>query len=209
MGKSLKKVTDALLEQRNKQNGYGSFRLLVVTDGQATDDDVLAAYLPDVLRRGIVLDVIGVAMKGDHDLATKVHSYRRADDDRALQTAISEVFAEMQDVDSQDAAANYELLDAFPDNAVQGVSDRIATRNDAPILSMRQRPAAKSRGPITVTSYGTNSGGGSFSLFKFFAGSSFVCFVVFVAVVSILFRIIKGSKKGGRKRRQRRRGRDD
>ena len=37
--------------------------------------------------------IIGVNMKSDHTLATKVHSYRRADDPSSLTKAFSDVFS--------------------------------------------------------------------------------------------------------------------
>ena len=153
-------------------------------------------------------DPVGEASKDA--LATQVHSYRRANDSSSLRSAITEVFAEVADADSLDAAEGYELLQAFPENAVQGVIDRVANRNDSPILSMRQRQAppvgsAPPRGPKSVTIYGDNSDSGFGGIFGFFAGSSFVCFAVFVIVVSVFFRIVKGANKGKRRRRRRKR----
>ena len=69
--------------------GYGTFRLLVVTDGEASDADLVDTYTPDVLARGIRVDVIGVAMDQDHTLATMVHTYRRANDAATLKQAIA------------------------------------------------------------------------------------------------------------------------
>lgn len=37
LGRFIKTGADRLLEERTKQYGYGSYRLLVVTDGEATD----------------------------------------------------------------------------------------------------------------------------------------------------------------------------
>lgn len=201
LGRYLKEATDVLLGQRQKQSGYGSFRLLVVTDGQATDGDVLDTFLPDVLRRGIVVDVIGVAMKSRHVLATKVHSYRSADDAFGLQTAITEVFAEMQDLDSADSVANYELLDAFPDNAVQGVIDLIAVRNDEPIgvIEVAKRRLADAKGqqqaPSGTVSYGDNNAPSKSTILKFLGGSGLVCFLAFIIAVTVFFKVVKILRK--------------
>jgi von Willebrand factor type A domain len=117
LGASIKTATDALLEARQRKV-YGNFRLLVVTDGEATDADLLANYLPDVLSRGITLDVIGVDMSADHSLAGRAHSYRRAGDAASLENALREVFAESsspQDfVDDQNN--NISLLEGLPDD---------------------------------------------------------------------------------------------
>lgn len=95
LGEYIKKGADRLLEARTKQHGYGSYRLLIVTDGAAGDPDLVDAYTPEVIARGITMDVIGVNMAGDHTLATKVHSYRRGNDPESLKQAIAEVFAEV------------------------------------------------------------------------------------------------------------------
>lgn len=193
LGRYLKAAADSLLTQRDAQNGYGSFRLLVVTDGQATDKDVLAAYLPDVLRRGIVMDVIGVAMDEEHDLANKVHTYRRADDQQALSEALTEVFAEVGSQGAADLAADFELLDALPDGAVQELIDAVAVRNDEPIGRVRVRTRDGDVVSETV-SYGNGSGGGLG--FGFFAGiSGLLCFAGLVIGVTVFFKIVRALKK--------------
>ncbi len=93
LGENLKIAADALLEARQRQV-YGDFRMLVVTDGEASDPELLADYLPDLLARGLTLDVIGVDMVGDHSLAKRSHSYRRAANAADFEKAIREVFAE-------------------------------------------------------------------------------------------------------------------
>ena len=95
LGAYLKKGTDALLQQRKKQHGFGSYRLLVVSDGQASDQGLVETYLPDVMSRGVTVDCIGVDMAEDLSLATKVHSYRRADNPEQLVKAVQAIFAEV------------------------------------------------------------------------------------------------------------------
>ncbi len=118
LGASIKTAADALLEARQRQV-YGNFRLLVVTDGEATDPDLLASYLPDILSRGITLDVIGVDMSADHSLAGRAHSYRRADDAASLENALREVFAESsssQDFVDDRNDSTHSLLAGLPDD---------------------------------------------------------------------------------------------
>ncbi|MBI4664368.1 MAG: VWA domain-containing protein [Verrucomicrobia bacterium] len=95
LGKYIKMGADRLLEERAKQFGYGTFRLLVVTDGEAQDQALVERYTPEVMARGITVDVIGVAMNQAHTLARRVHSYRAANDPTALKRALTEVFAEV------------------------------------------------------------------------------------------------------------------
>lgn len=113
LGAHIKLGADRLLQEREKQFGYGSYRLLIVTDGEAGDQDLVDRYTPDVMSRGITMDVIGVAMAGSHTLATRVHSYRRADDAASLKRAVAEVFAEVTAAGMQGAAPGegaFELL---------------------------------------------------------------------------------------------------
>jgi len=153
LGAYMKTAADRLLEQRAEQSGYGTYRMLVVTDGQADDNDApfLDLYLPDILARGVVVDVIGVAMDEDHVLAERVHSYRRADDLPALQQSIAEVFAEVGSDDGSTAGAEgFELAACLPDDAIASILAALTSSEDAPIGTL---PAAGARvadepGPI-------------------------------------------------------------
>jgi len=116
LGKFLKIGADELLATRGKQH-YGTYRLLVVTDGEANDPKLVDRYLPEILARGLTVDVIGVDMNEKHSLATRVHSYRQADNPESLTQAIREVFAETSaDADAMNDAgeSDFELLQAFP-----------------------------------------------------------------------------------------------
>lgn len=145
LGAFLKLGADALLEKRAVDH-YGRFRLLVVTDGEANDGARLESYLPDVLSRGIVVDVIGVDMKSDHSLATKVHSYRRADDAATLTAAVQEVFAETS-ADSGDAGAeDFEILQALPSEVAAAVLAALAESDNEPIGAMDRRGARAGEG---------------------------------------------------------------
>ena len=90
LGAAIKIGTDALIADRKAQHGVGSYQLMVVTDGQANDTDVMERYAPLVPQWGIRMDVIGVAMPGgkDHELARFAQSYQAADDTVKLQTAL-------------------------------------------------------------------------------------------------------------------------
>ena len=131
LGAYLKKASDRLLEARG-QAVYGNFRLLIVTDGEANDGKLVDAYLPEILARGLMVDVIGVDMESDHSLATRVHNYKRADDDRALREAITEVFAETAD-DGQDAGEEFEILAGLPDEFAPKAIEALTRRKDNPI----------------------------------------------------------------------------
>jgi uncharacterized protein YegL len=119
LGKFMKVAADTLLEARAKQH-YGTYKLLIVTDGEATDPQLVDRYLPDIVARGLVVDVIGVDMSGNHSLSTKVQTYRRADDPASLTQAISQVvLGETSDADGDASEADFEFL--------AGLSNEVAT----------------------------------------------------------------------------------
>jgi len=120
LGKYLKIGADALLDLRSKEH-YGSYRLLVITDGEADPfEGLVDKYIPDILSRGIVVDAIGVDMDQTHSLATKVHSYRKADDPDSLKEAISAVFAETTAGNSSEES-DFEIIAPLPNELAGAV----------------------------------------------------------------------------------------
>jgi len=134
LGAYIKKGADRLLEVRAQQFGYGTFRLLVVTDGEANDASLVERYTPEVIARGITVDVIGVNMEQDHTLATRVHSYRRANDPESLRRAVADVFAEVAqprtDVAGEDA---FSLIASIPTETAAAAIQALAVSGNEPI----------------------------------------------------------------------------
>jgi hypothetical protein len=154
LGRYIKKGADRLLEERAKQFGYGTFRLLIVTDGEAEDRALVDRYTPDVVARGLTVDVIGVAMAGTHTLARKVHSYRAANDPASLQRALSEVFAEVgARTDAADADV-FALIAPIPSEVATAAIQALATVDNHPIGSRPPSATAKPKasGPQPGTS---------------------------------------------------------
>src|ERR1044071_2164026 len=142
LGHYIKKGADRLLEERARQFGYGTYRLLVVTDGEAQDQNLVEAYTPDVMSRGITLDVIGVGMKQDHTLARKTHSYRRANDPASLNRAITEVFAEIGSAATDTTQAEaFELLAPLPGEVAAAMIQALSSSGNHPI-GTKPAPAA-------------------------------------------------------------------
>jgi hypothetical protein len=137
LGDRIREGADALLKLREKQV-YGNYRLLVVTDGEASDPKLLELYLPDVLSRGLIVDAIGVDMKQDHTLATRVHSYRRADDAAALSKALQEVFAEKADIGATGGDDDFELLQSLDDATAKEALVALSRPNNASIVGLAQ-----------------------------------------------------------------------
>lgn len=141
LGEFMKVGAEALLSLREKEQ-YGTYRLLIVTDGEATDAELVDRYLPDILARGISVDVIGVDMAENHSLATKVHTYRRADDPASLEQAISEVFAETSDEGGDASESDFEVLAAVPKEVAAAALQALSQRNNAPLGEQPGSPEA-------------------------------------------------------------------
>lgn len=94
LGQYMRIGANRLLEQREKQYNYGNYRLLIVTDGVAQDQEKVAQYTPEILERQVRVDVIGVDMQTDHLLAKDADSYRRADNPGELVAAVTQILAE-------------------------------------------------------------------------------------------------------------------
>ena len=134
LGTYMKQGADALLDARKKQFGYGTYRLLVVTDGEANDADLVEGYTPDIISRGITIDAIGVEMPSRHTLATKVHSYRSADDPESLQQAITEVFAEVSGSDTGTSGEDaFEMIADLPGETASAMLKTLSTTGNEPI----------------------------------------------------------------------------
>lgn len=114
LGAAIKIGADALLADRGAQHGVGRYQLLVVTDGQASDEGVMRRYAPMVPERGIRLDVIGVAMPGgeDHDLARFAHSYQAVDNAVKLQTTLAQLVR--VEAGGDNAPVDFSVTDGVP-----------------------------------------------------------------------------------------------
>ncbi len=156
LGEYTKLGADRLLEERARQFGYGSYRLLVVTDGEATDGNLIDRVAPESKQRGLTLDVIGVAMPGNHALAKYAHTYRRADDPKSLESAVREVFAEVASGGDDAAGAEaYAALEGLDPGVAQGMIDAFAKTGNHPIGE--RPPEPKAEDPATDGSGGSSS----------------------------------------------------
>ena len=136
LGMAMAEGADALLAQRKGQFGYGTFRLLIVTDGEANDARLLERNLPDVMSRGFRVDAIGVGMKTTHSLARKVSSYRSADDEQALTRAVQEVLGEVGSAAAgQDASGDetFAAIASLPNEVSMAFINALRPGGDQPI----------------------------------------------------------------------------
>ena len=146
LGKYIRIGANRLLEQREKQYNYGNYRLLVVTDGEASDADKVKHYTPEILNRQIRIDVIGVDMKTDHMLANVVDSYRKADNPGELVAAVSQILAETggtgTDVGAEDA---FEYIAPLSPEIAADLIQQLTTPPSNTSITVKQAEATPTR----------------------------------------------------------------
>lgn len=153
LGKYIRIGANRLLAQREKQYNYGSYRLLVVTDGEASDARKVRLYTPEVLNRQIRIDVIGVDMKTEHMLANMVDSYRRADNPGELVAAVSQILAETTDAPGMDVSSEevFEVIAPLSSEIALDLIQRLTTPpsnvaiTEASVETAPVQPAAPSQ----------------------------------------------------------------
>lgn len=109
LGQFMKTGADELLKLRESNHNQGIYKLLIVTDGEESRPKYIDVYLPDILSRGIIVDVIGLDMNSQHSLATKVANYSNVRDKKSLSKALQLTFSEVSDKNASD----FELLDGL------------------------------------------------------------------------------------------------
>ncbi len=185
LGRAMQKGMNELLQVRAKQR-YGNYRLIVVTDGEATDADVLASYFPDMISRGISIDVIGVDMREAHSLSQRAHSYRKASDPESFQRALQEVFAETA---SSDGGEDFAMIDPLTEELAREALAALGGSNNNEISNL---PLPVSDGiPSQQPHFGTPTAPSSG------IGSGLCCFGVLMIII-----LLGGLTAGKRKRRR-------
>jgi hypothetical protein len=150
LGACMKVGTDVLLAKRAKQK-YGIYRLLIITDGEASDPDLVERYLPDIMSRNIYVDVIGVGMKGTHALANRVSSYKKANDPEQLATALQTSLAEVSYEDANAADKDFKMLEGLPDGVSVKIIEALSDFENQPI-GEKQTSSSPATSPSTGTS---------------------------------------------------------
>ena len=185
LGTYIKKGADALVLQRQKQFGYGSYRLLIVTDGEASgsgEAKKMKTYTQEIIARGINVDVIGVDMGEEHALAKIVgDNYRAADDPASLTKAITAVFAEVNRQDADDPADNFELLEGLDPNLAKQMIGALAKPRNHPIgtnpkLNISSSAEPDTFDPASLVKWFLGGAGGIIfviAMVKIFSGSGY------------------------------------
>ena len=186
LGDSLKQAGDDLLQYR-KTHQYGTYRLLVISDGEANDSELVDRYLPMLQARGLIVDVIGVDMKNDLSLASSVHAYRRVDDAGNFAQTIQSILAESQT--DQDSIDDFAILNQLPDAVAAEAITTLSSVENAPLTRAnfdnqiaRNVQASKPDAGLTVN---VENG------FQILSCCGIVPCLFFVVVIIIVLRIIK------------------
>jgi uncharacterized protein with von Willebrand factor type A (vWA) domain len=94
LGEALLASVDKIVEQYKKQLGYGTYRIIIITDGEETGID-LKQPCDYLARHGFIgLYSIGLCMKSSHTLKKYSLSYRDANNYEELEQALVEATAE-------------------------------------------------------------------------------------------------------------------
>lgn len=135
-----------LLKERESQGNVGSYKLLVVTDGAAGDDELNVqstfgdgsekpGVLRDIMNRGIVVDAIGLDMSNEHALSTQINGvYMRGNDPNSLSKAIAKSVAEVGFGGTQDASDEaFQEISELPEDFVLASLKGLTTFSNQPI----------------------------------------------------------------------------
>lgn len=99
LAQAIRFATDRLIQQYQKQLGYGTYRLVVVTDGIADDIPRAAIY---AMQHRIPIYAIGLCVEADHVLRQYAVSYRSASTFSDLARGLEETVAELPTYDLQE-----------------------------------------------------------------------------------------------------------
>lgn len=188
LGEFIEKAANQLLQQRQKNLGYGRYKILVVTDGEATDRNKMASVAPEVLKRNLSLDVIGVGMTSEHQLAKMSTSYRAANDtdalNKALQDIVAETPAKVKDVSGSDN--DFDLIKGLSDEQAKTIILTLGNTENQPLF---EKPKAfeieAPQSTENVTSQ--NSAATAFPVFTLV--TTLLAIIVFVFIIYSMCRI--------------------
>jgi len=101
LGEALLASIDKIIEQYKKQLGYGTYRIIIITDGEQTGID-LKQPCKYLAQHGFIgLYSIGLCMKSSHTLKKYSLSYRDANNYEELEQALIEATAESDVFDAR------------------------------------------------------------------------------------------------------------
>ncbi|BCX48426.1 VonWillebr and factor type A domain-containing protein [Haloferula helveola] len=97
LGAAIKAGTKSLIDQFQKQLRYGDIRLIVVTDGQASDGSAFNQSIVMARDYHVPIYTIGFRIRNEHPLRRYSENYMTAQDEQELLDAMKETLAELDD----------------------------------------------------------------------------------------------------------------
>lgn len=184
---------DRLLKERAKNNNVGSYKLLVVTDGEANSDDrplnndgrfpngaVRLGVLKDIISRGIMVDAIGLEMASDHALKNQINGvYMRGDDADSIKKSLQKSVAEVG-FDGKDNLSSFDVISELPEGFVQSALKGLTEFKNHPIGELPPPPPVVGAvDPVNANNISCQNSGGN-------SGSGNVAFVILGVVVAVV-----------------------
>ncbi len=102
LGEAIKVGIAALIKQFQKQLRYGDIRLIVVTDGAASDEQAFEQSIEFAQKYQVPIYTVGFRIGNSHALRQFSESYFTANDEKQLLGAMRETLAELDDSTSLD-----------------------------------------------------------------------------------------------------------
>lgn len=125
----IKTGASRLLQERQKKDNIGYYKLIVVTDGFAQDvglnedtkfrdGSLKLGVLKDVISRGIMVDTIALEMESDHPLKNQINgTYMKGDDLKSIHQSLKKAIAEVGfNGDDTITGDIFSEIGQFPDN---------------------------------------------------------------------------------------------
>jgi Mg-chelatase subunit ChlD len=97
LGAALRAGTDALVTRFQMQLRYGDIRLIVVTDGEASDPREFDSSIRHARGNHVPVYTIGFRMRNNHPLRQYSEAYLTAHDEQQLLDAMKQTLAELDD----------------------------------------------------------------------------------------------------------------
>jgi hypothetical protein len=98
LGDAVSKGALALAKQYKQQLGYGEYKMIVITDGEA--DDKIENGIAKAMKYNIPIYTIGFGIGPTHSLRKYSISYRSADSAKQVESALEEAAAELDVFDA-------------------------------------------------------------------------------------------------------------